>query len=170
MTITIKVCGARCDHDDHDPGDEWICTLPPGHDKAYGYHAALVVGGWHEWYADSHETLTNGSTIDLSAPAYNGDTEPQRGPLSPLQRDIVCRLIRDHLAERRQRERDHIAAATADVSAAELPSFLRGLRYALDNDAEVPLLLDARAKLSPRTDDAQAAQLAVEHDYRAGLG
>jgi hypothetical protein len=46
--VSRLVCGEVCTADDHDPGDTWVCALPPDH-ADYIDHGAVVPGGWHTW-------------------------------------------------------------------------------------------------------------------------
>lgn len=96
---------------------------------------------------------TPAERVPAAERAYNGDAEPQRGELTPRERDIVCRAITHEI--------EMLGRPLPD----DAPAFLAGLTIH-DADAERPLLRRARALLSPRTDDAQAAQAAVAHDAR----
>jgi hypothetical protein len=72
--------------------------------------------------------------------AYNGQSHPMRRELTPRERDILCRLLRD------------LPSGRATVYTQELELF-QGMRYALD----------------PREDDEIKIADLVQHDTEAGL-
>jgi hypothetical protein len=73
--------------------------------------------------------------------AYNGESEPMARELTPRERDVLCRLLRD------------LPAGKANVYPEELALFP-----------------DLARALSPRSGSERYKQAAVAHDAAAGLG
>ena len=116
-----------------------------GTTRARCHVAAEYLGihpGWiQEFVADNNPGLISAATEWADDQlAYNGEAEPMARELTPREREVLCRLLRD------------LPAGRANVYAEELALF-PGME----------------AALSPRSAEERAVQGLIAHDAEAGL-